>query len=174
LAQPSPKLHIPVIPREFLERPRLRRRFDAALSRKVILVSAPAGYGKTVFLGEALANINRPVAWLSLDKRDNYFASFWASLIIALQKVQPGLGEHTLAMLRFRKPSVESALTELVNEISEAVPDLIIVLDDYHEINTQAIHDSLAFLLEYLPPQVRLLISSRVDPPLPLARLRGR
>lgn len=174
LAQPSPKLHIPVIPREFLERPRLRRRFDAALSRKVILVSAPAGYGKTVFLGEALANINRPVAWLSLDKRDNYFASFWASLIIALQKVQPGLGEHTLAMLRFRKPSVKSALTELVNEIAEAVPDLIIVLDDYHEINTQAIHDSLAFLLEYLPPQVRLFISSRVDPPLPLARLRGR
>ena len=174
LAQPSPKLHIPVIPREFLERPRLRRRFDAALSRKVILVSAPAGYGKTVFLGEALANINRPVAWLSLDKRDNYFARFWASLIIALQKVQPGLGEHTLAMLRFRKPSVESALTELVNEISEAVPDLNIVLDDYHEINTQAIHDSLAFLLEYLPPQVRLFISSRVAPPLPLARLRGR
>ena len=174
LAQPSPKLHIPLIPREFLERPRLGRRFDAALSHKVILVTAPAGYGKTVFLSQALAHINRPVAWLSLDKRDNYLTRFWASLIMALQKVQPGLGERALAMLRFRKPSIEPALTELVNEIDEAVPDLIIVLDDYHEIDSQAIHDSLAFLVEYLPPQVRLFVSGRVYPPLPLARLRGR
>lgn len=93
---------------------------------------------------------------------------------MALQKVQPGLGERALAGLRFRKPSIEPALTELVNEIDEAVPDLIIVLDDYHEIDNQAIHDSLAFLVEYLPTQVRLFISGRVYPPLPLARLRGR
>lgn len=174
LAQPSPKLSIPIIPREFLKRPRLHKRFDDALFRKLILVTAPAGYGKTIFLCEALGNVNRPIAWLSLDKRDDYLVRFWAGFIMALQKVQPGLGEHTLAMLRFRKPAIELALTELINEISEAVPDLIIVLDDYHEISLQAIHDSMAFLVDYLPPQVRLFIASRVDPLLPLARIRGR
>lgn len=174
LAQPLPKLSIPVIPKEFLERPRLRKRFDAALCRKVIMITAPAGYGKTVFLSEALTNINHPVAWLSLDKRDNYLAVFWTSLIMAIQKVQPGLGEHSLAMLRFSKPSLEEALTELINEISKVVPDLIIVLDDYHEINSKDIHDSLAFMLQYLPTEVHLFIVSRIETPLTLERLRGR
>lgn len=174
LAQPLPKLSIPIIPRTCLERPRLGRLFDAALFHKAILVTAPAGYGKTVFLSQALGNVNRPIVWLSLDKRDNHLVRFWGGLITGLQKIQPGLGDNTLAMLRFRKPSIEPALTELVNEIAEALPNVILVLDDYHHLNNQAIHDSLAFLIDYLPPQVRLLISSRVAPPLPLARLRGR
>ncbi len=172
--RPFPKLHIPIIPREFLERPRLLWRFGAALSHKVILVTAPPGYGKTVFLSQSLTHVDRPIAWLSLDKRDNDLVRFWAGLIMALQEVQPSLGENALAGLRFRKPSIESALTELVNDIAEAVPNLILVLDDYHEINVQAVHDSVSFLIDYLPAQVRLIISSRVDPPLPLIRLRGR
>jgi LuxR family maltose regulon positive regulatory protein len=173
MIQPSPKLNIPIA-REFLERPRLQKRFDIALSHKVILVSAPAGYGKTVFLSQTLANVNQSIAWLSLDKRDNYLTPFWGGLIMALQKVRPGLGEHALAGLRFRRSFIEIALTELVNEIDETATDLIIVLDNYHEINDKDIHDSLAFLIKYLPPQVRLVISSRVSPPLPLAQLRGR
>ncbi len=174
LAQPSPKLSIPVIPREFLVRPRLLWLFGAALSHKVILVTAPAGYGKTVFLSQALTHVDHPIAWLSLDKRDNDLVRFWAGFIMALRKVQPSLGEHALAGLRFQKPSIESALTGLVNEIAETVPNLILVLDDYNEINVQAVHDSVAFLIDYLPFQVRLFISSRGDPPLPLIRLRGR
>jgi len=172
-SQPIPKLSIPVIPREFLVRPRLQRRFDVALSHKVTLITAPAGFGKTVFVCHALHNIDRPVAWISLDEHDNHLTHFWTALIMSIQKMKPDFGICTLSALHERKLATDEVVTKLINEISETVPRLIIVLDDYHEINNEEVHESLAFLIEYMPTQVCLFIASRTVPPLPLGRLRG-
>lgn len=174
LTQPMTKLIIPNIPVSYLRRPRLSKRYQEAVKHKVILVTAPAGYGKTTFLSEGLINTDCPVAWISLDKRDDHFFRFWDNIIMAIQKIHPLFGIESRAILQNNEQSMELALTELINEIIETVPDLYLVLDDYHCIESKAIHDSIDYLMNYLPPQTHLIISSRTDPPLSLTRLRGQ
>ena len=156
-----------------VSRPRLVERLNAGLHRKLTLISAPAGFGKTTLLSEWASGWS--VAWLSLDEGDNDPVRFWAYFVSALQTVHECVGEAALATLQSpQPPPIEAILTALINEIA-AVPDpLALVLDDYHLITAQPIHEALTFLLDHLPPQVHLAIATRADPPLPLARLRAR
>ena len=169
------KLYIPPVRPTLVSRPRLIERLNAGLHRKLTLISAPAGFGKTTMLSEWVAGCRRPVAWLSLDEGDNDPTRFLAYFIAALQTIHKGVGEAALAALQSpQPPPIEAILTALINKIV-AVPDhFVLVLDDYHLITAQPIHDALTFLLNHLPPQMHLVIAGRADPPLPLARLRGR
>jgi LuxR family maltose regulon positive regulatory protein len=161
-----------------VSRARLIGRLDRAIERKLTLVSAPAGFGKTTLLAEWLAAARaseRPSAWVSLDQGDNDPALFWAYFIAALQKVQPGVGEGALSLLRSpQPPPIEPVLTALINEISAIEHDFALVLDDFHVIDARPVHGAIALLLDHLPPQMHMVIASRADPPLPLSRLRGR
>jgi LuxR family maltose regulon positive regulatory protein len=174
------KLYIPPIRRELVPRPRLIERLNAGLDRKLTLVSAPAGFGKTTLLSEWIAGCAQTeskvcVAWLSLDGGDNDPLRFWTYFIAALQTVQPALGRSALAALQSsQSPSVDALLTGLINEIAEIPGPLAFVLDDFYCVEAEPIHDALAFLLDHLPPQMHLIIATRSDPPLPLSRLRGR
>jgi LuxR family maltose regulon positive regulatory protein len=177
------KLYIPPIRPEMVPRPHLIEQLSTGLrsGRKLTLISAPAGFGKTTLLSEWAADCKRPepevrFAWVSLDQGDNDLARFWAYFIAALQRIHVGIGEAALAMLRSPKPPpAEAFLTGLINEITAAgLEPFALVLDDYHLIKTQPIHEALAFLLDHLPPQMHLVVATRADPPLPIARLRGR
>jgi LuxR family maltose regulon positive regulatory protein len=163
-------------------RPRLIERIDEGLPHKLILISAPAGFGKTTLVSEWLAAGGWTAAWLSLDEGDNDPARFLTYLVAALQTVaaqQPqsatgNLGEGLLAVLQSpQPPSTESILTTLLNEVAAIPVNFVLVLDDYHVIDAKPIDDALAFLLERLPPRMRLVIATREDPQLPLARLRA-
>ena len=183
------KLYVPPIRPELVPRPRLVERLKAGLHFRLTLVSAPAGFGKTTLLSECAGRCDWPVAWLSLDKGDNDPGRFWAYFIAALQTI-PGLraanvGEAALAQLRppglatgasgLASAPLEATLTGLLNDIVVAGPSpFILILDDLHLVTERQIHDGLIFLLEHLPPQVHLALSSRADPPWPLARLRAR
>jgi LuxR family maltose regulon positive regulatory protein len=178
-SQPNPllatKLFIPPTRFELVPRPRLTERLNQGMRGKLTLISAPAGFGKTTLLSEWAENSQRSVAWLSLEEGDNDPTHFLAYFVAALQTIEEGIGETALAMLQSpQPPPVESVLTSLINEIA-AIPDrIVLVLDDYHLIEAQPIHDALTFTLDHLPPQMRLVITTRSDPPLPRARLRGR
>ena len=169
----TPKWRTGLVPR-----PRLIERLDQGIERKLTLVSAPAGSGKTTVLAEWVAadpKGRRPVAWVSLDQSDNDPALFWAYFIAALQTVRPGVGENALSLLHLpQPPPIESVLTTLINEINAIQDDFALILDDYHVIDAELVHDALTFLVDHLPPQMHLVIASRADPPLPLSRLRGR
>jgi|LSQX01.3.fsa_nt_gb LuxR family maltose regulon positive regulatory protein len=174
IAQPLTKLIKPGMPASYLRRPRLRKRYQDAIKNRILLVTAPAGYGKTTFLSEVLQDIKQPVAWVSLDKRDDYSFNFWNNIIMAIRSIEPSFGQRAVIQLQKNEESYEIILTELINEILEDVPDLYIVLDDYHCIETQEIHHAIDFLMNYLPAQAHLIISSRTYPPLSLNRLRGQ
>ena len=167
------KLYLPKWSADLVSRPRLIDRIHP--KRKLTLVSAPAGFGKTTLLAEWVAAVpTGPVAWVSLDQSDNDPAVCWIYLITALHKIQPSLGERSLALLQSpQPPPIESVLMTLLNELTAVEEDIVLLLDDYHVIATQAIHDGIGFLLSHLPPQVHLIIASRADPPLSLARLRS-
>jgi LuxR family maltose regulon positive regulatory protein len=169
------KLYIPPIRPEMVPRPRLIERLNAGLHHKLTLISAPAGFGKTTLLSEWVSGCERPVAWLSLDEGDNDLARFLAYFIAALQTIEDNIGEGALSVLQSpQPPPTELILTALINEVAAPPKDFILVLDDYHLITAQPIHDALTFLLDHLPPQMRLVVAGRTDPPLSLARLRGR
>jgi LuxR family maltose regulon positive regulatory protein len=171
----STKLYIPPVRPDLVSRPRLIERLNEGLDRKLTLISAPAGFGKTTLLSEWVAGMDRPVAWVSLDKGDDELTRFWAYLITALQRVQPDTGQTALSALRSRQPPLmEPLLTGLINEIATTSPPFVLILDDVHVIANQQIHDGLTFLLDNLPPQMYLVLSSRSDPPWPFARLRAR
>ena len=172
------KLYSPKWRPGLVSRPRLIERLDQGIERRLTLVSAPAGFGKTTLLAEWLGATpagERPAAWVSLDQSDNDPAFFWAYFITALQKVQSKVGERALSLLHSpQPPPIESVLTTLINEISAIEDDFALILDDFHVIDAQPVHSAVAFLVDHLPPQMHLIIASRSDPPLPLARLRGR
>jgi LuxR family maltose regulon positive regulatory protein len=165
-----------------VQRKRLLEKLNQGLTSKLILISAAAGFGKTTVLSEWTHQIELPVSWLSLDERDNDLIRFWVYFVTALQQSNGDMGEATLAMLRSAASSsaslspeplsYEAFLTPLLNELAQLQTELIFVLDDYHLITTPTIHDAVTFLLEHLPAQVHLKIATRVDPPLPLAKLR--
>jgi LuxR family maltose regulon positive regulatory protein len=169
------KLFIPPTRPELVPRPRLIEQLNKELHRKLTLVSAPAGFGKTSMVSEWVRDCDRPVGWLSLDKNDNDVTRFLTYLIAALQQIDEDIGIDIQAALgESQSLNYEALLTKLVNEI-ESIPDKsIIVLDDYHLINSKAVHDALNFLIEYLPPLMHLVITGRADPPLPISRLRVR
>ena len=160
-----------------VSRPRLIERLNAGprSGRKLTLISAPAGFGKTTLLSEWAAGCRRPVAWLSLDKGDNDPTRFWVYFIAALQTIHEGIGETASKTLQSpQPPPLESVLTTMINEIAAVPGNLALVLDDYHLIAAQPIHEALAFLLDHLPGNMHLVLGTRFDPPLPIARLRGR
>jgi LuxR family maltose regulon positive regulatory protein len=169
------KLYMPPLRSKIVLRPHLIERLNEGLERKLTLISAPAGFGKTTLVSQWVAGCERPVAWLSLDEGDNDPARFISYLVKALQMIQTGIGEGLLAALQSPQPlQIETILTILLNEISTIPEIFLLVLDDYHSIDSQAVDQSLAFLIEHQPPQMHLLIATREDPDLPLARLRAR
>ena len=173
----STKLHTPGLRPGFVPRPRLTERLDEALGRGLVLVCAPAGYGKTALLAGWAQHYERPVAWLSLDAGDNDPARFWRHALAALDGVCPGVGERVGPLLGPPSPpSFEGLVTALVNELAARLgaDEVPLVLDDYHLVGSQPVHASLGFLLEHLPPGLHPVLASRADPPLALARLRAR
>jgi LuxR family transcriptional regulator, maltose regulon positive regulatory protein len=171
------KLHVPGRSPGLVARPRLAERLSDGLGRGLVLVCAPAGYGKTVLLAGLADGGRRPVAWLSLDSGDNDPARFWRHTVAALDRVHPGTGERLRSLLGPPAPaSFEPLVTALINELAArpAASQALLVLDDYHVISAPPVHASLEFLLEHRPPGLRLVLASRSDPPLALARLRAR
>ncbi|MBV9934214.1 MAG: helix-turn-helix transcriptional regulator, partial [Actinobacteria bacterium] len=171
------KLHAPRRRRGVVERGRLTTRTVGRDRPALTLVSAPAGFGKTtlltdLFVGEEAKD--QALAWLSLDAGDNDPRRFWSYVIAAIQTAAPEAGETASAMLRSDKSGLEPVVATLVNDLDVLPMNLVLVLDDYHVIDTAEIHETVAFLLEHVPPQVHLAMASRSDPPLPLARLRAR
>ena len=171
----STKLFIPSIRSELVSRPRLTEKLNEGVGRKLTLVSAPAGFGKTTLISEWVAECEYSVAWLSLDQGDSDLIRFLTYLIAALQKIVPNLASGTLNVLQSpQPPPTETTLTSLINAVAALPKKIILVLDDYHLIEIQPIHDALDFILENLPPQMLLVVATREDPPIPLSRLRAR
>ncbi len=171
------KLYVPPPRPKVVLRPRLIERLNEGLLRgcRLTLISASAGFGKTTLVSEWIASCGMPVAWLSLDEGDNDPARFISYLVAGLQTIKAGFGEGLLATLQSPQPlQIETILTTLLNEISTIPENFLLVLDDYHSIDSQSVDQSLAFLIEHQPPQMQLLIATREDPHLPLARLRVR
>jgi LuxR family maltose regulon positive regulatory protein len=175
------KVYVPRPRPDLVPRPRLSERLDRAATSKLMLVSAPAGFGKTTLLAEWLATgpaaskEERAVAWLSLDQGDNDSATFWTYVIAALRTAAPGVGGDALALLQAgHPPPTQTLLTTLLNDLGALASDVVLVLDDYHVIEARDVRDEMAFLLDHVSSRLHLVIASRADPALPLARLRAR
>lgn len=185
------KLFIPAPPTNIVRRPRLIARLNGGLAagHRLTLISTPAGFGKTTLVANWLAGARHSAgadhsldaappyrcAWLSLDAADNDPPRFLAHLAAAFETIKPGIGATALAALQPRQPpQVDMILTALLNEITTVAGEMVLVLDDYHVIDAQPVDRALAFLVEHQPPRLHLVIASREDPPLPLARLRAR
>lgn len=169
------KLHMPPIRRELVSRPRLLERISAGAGRKFTLVSAAAGFGKTTLVAEWLNRVDSPCTWLSLDEEDNDPVRFLTYLIAALQNVDKAIGATAQSLLGAPQlPPIESLMTLLINDIAVTPRPFVLVLDDYHAIRTQSIHDAVEFLIAHQPQPMHLVIITRHAPPLPLPRLRVR
>jgi LuxR family maltose regulon positive regulatory protein len=178
------KLHVPTPRRPLAERARLTERFrpDAGAMPRLVLIAAPAGFGKTTLMTQWLASgpgggedTTRRVAWLSLDPADAELRRFLTHLVAAVRAVLPEVGAEALALLDVAGAEpTEAVLVSLVNDLDIVAGPIVVALDDYHLVDDPAVHDAVAFLLDNLPPQVSLAVTTRADPPLPLARLRAR
>jgi LuxR family maltose regulon positive regulatory protein len=169
------KLYAPPVRAQLIHRRALTAKFSVEGARPLTLVAAPAGFGKTTLVSQWLAQADQPVAWLSLDDDDNDPARFLTYLIAALQTAQPHLGASVLSLLAApQPPPLKALLTWLLDELGTLSTPLTLILDDYHFISAQPIHDALAFFIDHLPPAIRLVVTSRIDPPLPLSRWRVR
>src|SRR5881227_3643666 len=169
------KLYLPRLRPKIVLRARLLEQLNEGLHRKLTLVSAPAGFGKTTLVSEWVAGCERPLAWLSLDEGDNDPTRFLTYLVAALQTIAPNIGKGVLGVLQSpQPPPPEAILTALLNEITTLPDHFVLVLDDYHVIDAKPVDQALTYLVEHLPPQMHLAIATREDPPLPLARLRAR
>jgi len=171
------KLHVPPPRRNLVPRQRLLARLDDAADARLILVAAPAGFGKTTLVAEWLGTVaerGSTVAWLSLDERDNDPVLFWSYVLAAMQQAAPDLGAGARTLLDSGGVATDIVLATLVNELHGVDHDVVLVLDDFHVIERSDIHDGLAYLVDHLPETTQLVITSRADPPLPLARLRAK
>jgi len=173
------KYAIPRIRPDLLPRADLVEHLEQATTRALVLVSTPAGFGKTTLLANWARNTEKPVAWVSLDRGDNDPTHFWRYILAAVDKVHKGIGQRTLSLLN--APSVSDAtptpravVISLVNELVAHPNELVLILDDYHLIDSATVHDGLSYLLEHLSPGMHVVISGRSDPPIQLARLRAR
>jgi LuxR family maltose regulon positive regulatory protein len=170
------KLYVPEVRPGMVPRRDLVARLVAGGERKLVLLCAPAGWGKTMLLSEWFASEEevRPFAWVSLDRGDTDPVRFWSYVIEALRTIEPKLGKSALAALPAAGAGlVDAVVAPLVNDLAAAAQPLVLVLDDYHLVHADAVHASVAFLLRHLPPRVQVAIASRGDPPLPLASLRA-
>ena len=168
------KLYLPPLRPNLIPRPYLGQKLNAGLNSQLILVSAPAGYGKTTLVAAWLAGQETSCGWLSLDEGDNDPARFLAYIIAALQTAVPDIGAPALALMQSPQPPLSDVLVALVNDLTAQAGPLLLILDDYHMIVATAVHDLVTFLLNHAPPSLHFLILTRADPPLPLSRLRAR
>jgi LuxR family maltose regulon positive regulatory protein len=169
------KLHVPHPRRVLVSRPRLLAQLDDGFSGPVTLIAAPPGFGKTTLLSDWIAQRKVRAAWVSLSPDDDDPARFWAYVIAALETLQAGVGEHALALLSSREAySLETILTALINAVATFPWDFSLILDDYHVIDNPHVHSALTFLISHAPSQMHVILSTRADPPLPLAGWRAR
>jgi LuxR family maltose regulon positive regulatory protein len=172
------KLAVPSTRVSLVPRPRLSERLEEGLGPQLNLVSAPAGFGKSALRGtwaSELSGSGRLMAWYSLDSGDNDPAQFWRYFFTAVDLLQPGSGKAALGLLGSpQAPPIEAILTTLLNELVDLSTDAVLVVDDYHLIEFQTIHEALTFLIDHLPPRMSLVIATLMDPPLPLPRMRAR
>jgi LuxR family maltose regulon positive regulatory protein len=158
-----------------VQREGLIARLDDILRRKITLISAPAGFGKTTAIGTWIAGRDIRTAWVSLDTADNDVARFLLYLVAAFQTIHPEVGEGVRrALLAPALPPIETLLASLINDLATITDDYLLVLDDYHLISDQEVHDALLFILERAPASLHTILTTRADPPVPLARLRVR
>jgi LuxR family transcriptional regulator, maltose regulon positive regulatory protein len=173
----STKLYIPPSRANVIARSRLTEKLLSGVGHpgSFTLLSGPAGFGKTTLLSEFVAQLGRPVAWVSLDEGDNDPIRFWTYLIAACQSIHKGLGESALALFHTPQPLPDDTIpTILINDLSRLESDIVLILDDYHVIQNQSIHTAFSFMLDHLPNKLHIVLSTRVDPPWPLARFRAR
>jgi LuxR family maltose regulon positive regulatory protein len=178
------KLYIPPTRPALVPRPRLVEQLDNGLHRKLALISAPAGFGKTTLITEWLdclrlqhqnSRFEISISWLSLDAGDNdllRFLSYFIAALVQTDNLTPTFGDDVLNLLQSPEPPPsEAVLTTLINEIAASQTKFLLILDDYHLIEAQPIHDALSFLIENLPPNLHLVIATREDPLISLSRL---
>ncbi len=169
------KLSPPLASANLVPRTRLMQRLEEGLQHRLVLVSAPAGSGKTTLLSQWAVNCSLPTAWVSLDAADSDPVRFLSSIIAAIRTQHPSFGGAALALLRSASArSVEAVVTLMVNEIASEAGELVLILDDYHAIKHEAIHQGMTLLLEHPAPRLHLVIATRSDPPFPLARFRAK
>ncbi len=171
------KLYIPLPGPRIVKRPQLSSRLSEGLAKgcKLTLISAPVGYGKTTLVSQWLSTLEEASAWLSIDSQDDDLIRFWTYFIAAIQTIEPELGQTALNLLQaLQLPPIENILSELINEITGVSDKLILVLDDYHLLESSSLHQGLNFLLDHMPPQLHLVIITREDPPLPLPQMRAK
>jgi len=171
------KLQVPRSRPGLVPRRRLADRLEEGLNRGLVLVAAPAGYGKSVLLSEWVRGMSEPAAWLSLDGGDNDPVRFWRHVLAALDKVRPGIAERVSPLAGPpAPPTYDTLVSALINDVvaEPGQPDVLLVLDDYHLVSSDSVQASVRFLLDHRPPQLRVVLASRSDPPLGLARYRGR
>src|SRR6266704_4080600 len=177
------KFFLPSSSHPLLPRPHLTSLLNEGLRRKLIFISAPAGFGKTTLVSAWVQSFSlhtseaQHVAWVSLDESDNDPVQFWAYALTALDRQQPGLCTPLLGYLHTQQaptPPLRHVLQALINALVSRTEQFLLVLDDYHLITEPEIHSSLTYLVEHLPPQLRLILATRADPPLPLSLLRAR
>lgn len=169
------KFYIPAARSGLVSRPNLIESLTEGLTRKLTLVSAPAGFGKTTLVRDWVLGADKPVAWLSLDVGDNDLTRFFSYLIAALQRIEPSVGQTILNTLNSPEPPpIHALVTVLINDIASTPFPFVLVLDDYHTIQEIRIHEALRAFLDRQPDQMHLVVTTREDPPLPLARLRAR
>lgn len=166
------KLRVPY-GRENIQRKRLIQVLNDGLQKKITLISAPAGFGKTTLLIEWVRQTDLPVAWLSLDRGENDPFQFWVYFYSSIRILYPEIGDHALSILQVGYlNSINDALTFFINEIEKLSSQFVVILDDFHVVDTPTIHEALIFLIDHLPEQIRLILSSRTEPPWHLTRLR--
>lgn len=169
------KLMTPRPPTGVLQRPRLLRRLDDGLTRRLILVCAPTGFGKTTLVSTWIAGGDSASAWVTLDEADDDPIRFWTYLVSALRSFDPGLGKSALsALMSSPPPALDSVLTPLLNDLSQLQQACVLVVEDYHVITSGEIQRSLAFLVQHLPPALHLVLITRTVPDLPIPILRAR
>ncbi len=169
------KLRLPFTRPELVPRPRLQEQIAQGLRGPLTLITAPAGFGKTTLVASCIASCGLPVAWLSLDKNDNQAGRFLKYLVATLQEVDHTIGREAAQLVAaVQEVPPEAILTSLINDLDAAAGEVALVLDDYQFIDSQAVHKEVAFLLEHCPNTLHVVIATRSDPPLPLARLRAR
>lgn len=184
----STKLYIPPARSDLVFRPRLIERLNEGLNRKLVLISAPAGFGKSTLLSawikatrsdKSVSSSADPLfAWLSLDEGDKdpvRFLTYFIAALNEIEAIETPLGEGALGMLQSpQPPPFDTALTSLINELATLSGNLVMILDDYHRLDSAAVDDALALFIERMPPQIHLVFATRADPQLPLARLRAQ
>ena len=172
------KLHAPQPPVQLVPRPHLVERLQQAMDRALTLIAAPAGFGKTTLISSWLEHASLPVAWISLERDDDDLTRFWSYVFAALSRIHQGLGTSALSLLQASTlsplPPIETVLSIWINELATLPHEIALVLDDYHLISAPPIHRAVTYLIDHLPPHLHLVMATRADPPLPLARLRAR